>query len=309
MRFILPLAILMAAAIAEGQATPSMLPPPQDLKPGPGDIPSSKAITVAREFLRSINVDPGTLPAKAIYNQPAPDMPGNTWLVMFGDQIGVTVRAQSGRVVNYAHFKRSGEVNHARMMAVRKDPGPRAAPAFKMPPATMLLAPKCTFLDYFERKPIAHPVIVSKGWTLRVAAIEYPNGRPIVNGQSEIWLDFDPRDGTCIGFARSVDTKVPADAIKVTASQASRAASKAKNDLPNGQATSAVAKSPFLAYMFPAGERGRPDRTAPLRLVWVVPSGDKEVWVDASSAAIVGGKKFGNAPGRGGQASRARIGG
>lgn len=302
-RALIAIASAFSIGTAWGQATPDQPGPPLPKKPAKGEMNKERALPFALAFLKSIGVQPGSLPVRPLLVNPVANTGTNSWFIRFGEEFEVTVNAKDGRILHFTHYRKTDDVGKIRMNAPKNNPGKRANPAFVKPPNNMLLTPDSKFLHYYQKTPIPGVVVLYPGWGLRACAIELPHGRPLLNSQIEIWIDFDPRDGSLMGYMRNLAPVIPNRSPRISSSQAARSATKSTLTLRTDSATIAGAKSPYLGYTFPSGDRGRPNRSAPLKLVWVVPSKDREIWVDASNGSPVGGKKYVQVN-RGGQSNR-----
>jgi hypothetical protein len=303
-------AAVACCACGWAQATANLDEPPPPKPPEKGDISKESAIKIAKGFLGACGVAPSNHPPSAMWQHPRSGAVGGTWVVRFGNEIAVGVNARTGHVMDYAHYRRAEEVSKMRMHMVRSGTRKPVSPAFVTPKSVMTLSAKSTFWN-FARQPAPGFQVISRGFDLRAVCHELPYGRPIVNAPNELWADFDPRDGSLIGFARSGDFTVPVTSPKVDAAKAAKIAKSTESSIPfrTGQPSFPSAlKAPALGYALPAGDRGRPDRSKPVRLVWVVPMGEKEAWVDALTGSVIGGRRYATEA-RAGQPSRQAAGG
>jgi len=272
-----------------------------------GEVSKAKAVEVCKAFLKGCGIGYGGLPVEVHYEYKQGNSIGNIWVVRFARVMDFYVDAQTGKVTNFVYTKKAQEVSDARMKMGRKAAltKPRL-PTWKTLPSVMLLSPDSKLVKE-DLTPTSGVENIGTGWYIRCHAIEWPGGKPIVNAPVEIWTDFDPRDGSLIGFSRSGGVRMPNASPKVSASKAQAIAKskEASAELrPGRPSIKNCASGPKPGLACQTGERGRPDRSKPLVPIWIVTLKNKELWINGVTGNLLGGRRFAPPPARTGQSSR-----
>lgn len=301
------LAVTAMLAFCSVWVTSQMSPKDKDPAPPTGptkdDIPKAKAISIAQSAMKTFGFSSAAV-SSAAFSYPRNRMQAGTWLVRCGPSVLVAIHGRSGMVLEITDQKALDAVSHERMK--RRAKGEVAKPVIdpmKLP-ASFLLSPKSKLS--FNNKPNQYNCDTI-GWKAMAHLKEMPAGMPIVNAENLIMLEFDPRNGDLLSFGRTCAYAIPAASPKLAAAKAKAIAAKAKLELRRG-ARNAEGTAPMLGFLAPAGQRGQARNDGALSLVWIVPLPKSEIWVDASTGKVLGGRDTTAATGPRRQGSRIGIG-